>query len=407
MTRVALNTLVVLGVLLGIYLLWQWRAAALLFFLSLAVAAALRPAIVWLGRKRLPFMAALTLTYLVAFGGLGLLLAAAAAPLATDAQTFSDDFVLAYQSLFDRLENGSPEKAGAFAVLPTPDALFASLAGGEGAALLPSALGFTFSLFGMVIDLVIVVFLGAYWSIDQVRFERLWLSLLPVGQRRAARDTWRAIESELGAYLRSEVVQSIAAGLLLWLGYHLLRQPYAALLAASAAGAWLVPWVGVLLAVGLSLLFSAPALLTDASAALATLLPAMAYTVFVFLVLQLYVEPRFFDRRRYNALITAIIIFGLANIAGVTGLILGAPLAAALQIAGRQWIRRRLSVGAESPAEESFSERLRAVRAALERRKRPAPELTNLVDRLTALVADAEALLDGAVAQPHSWPRDV
>lgn len=399
MRRVAIDTLAVLGVLLGIYVLWQLRGAALLFFLSLAVAASLRPTISWLGRRRLPHMAALTATYLVVFGVLGLLLAAAAAPLAAQIQQFGDDFVRAYQTLYERIEDASRRQAGALGMLPPPGDLFAALAGEQGAALLQTVLGATFSLFGMVVDLVIVVFLGVYWSIDQIHFERLWLSLLPVDQRRAAREVWRAIESELGAYLRSEVVQSIAASLLLWLGYRAMHQPYPVLLAVSGAVAWLIPWVGVLLAVALLLLFSAPALVMDAPQALATLLPSIAYTAFVLLVLQLFVEPRFFDRRRYNALITAIIIFGLADIAGVMGLLLGAPLATALQIAGRQAMRWRMSPSAEMATEESFSDRLAAVRAALERRKRPAPELINLVDRLAVLVDDAEALLDRSQTQ--------
>lgn len=394
MSRVAVNTLVVLGVLLGIYVLWLLRGAALLFFLSLVVAASLRPAISWLGRRRMPHMAALTVTYLAVFGVLCLLLAAAVVPLVGQVQQFGDDSVRAYQTLFERIEEMPREKSGALGMLPPPDDLFAALAGEQGAALLQTVLGATFSLFGMVIDLVIVVFLGVYWSIDQVHFERLWLSLLPVDHRRTAREVWRAIESELGAYARSEVVQSIAASLLLWLGYRVLGQPYPVLLAVSGAIAWLIPWVGVLLAVGALLSFSTPALLIDAPSALATLLPAIAYTVFVLLVLQLYVEPRFFDRRRYNALITAIIIFGLADIAGVLGLVLGAPVATALQIAGRQWMRWRMSPTAEMVVEESFRERLLAVRAALERRKRPAPELSNLVDRLATLVNDAETLLD-------------
>lgn len=399
MSRVAINTLVVLGVLLGIYVLWQLRAAALLFFLSLAVAASLRPTISWLSRRRLPHMAALTVTYLVVFGSLCLLLAAAATPFVTQVQQFGDDFVLAYQTVFERIEDAPREKSGPLGMLPKPDDLFAALAGEQGAALLQTVLGATFSLFGMVVDLVIVVFLGVYWSIDQVHFERLWLSLLPVDQRRPARDVWRAVESELGAYLRSEVVQCIAASLLLWLGYRAMHQPYPVLLAVSGAVAWLIPWVGVLLAVGLLLFFSLPALLLDASAALATVLPSISYTAFVLLVLQLYVEPRFFDRRRYNALVTAIIIFGLADIAGVMGLVLGPPLATALQIAGRQAMRWRLSAPAEVAAEESFNERLLAVRAALGRRKRPAPELVNLVDRLSSLVNDAEVLLEHSEAE--------
>jgi putative permease len=259
--------------------------------------------------------------------------------------------------------------------------------------LMKSIIGATFTLFGMVVDLVIVVFLGVYWSIDQVHFERLWLSLLPVERRRAARDLWQTIEVEVGAYVRSEGVQTIAAGVLLWLGYRALGQPYPVLLALVGAVAWLIPWVGVLLAVGAVTFFSAPALAIDFRAALTPLVLSILYTSVVLLVLQRYVEPRFFDRRRYNALVTAVIIFGMADVAGLMGLVLGAPLAAALEIAVSHWMRLRLSPANEPARQPSFEERLLAVRTALDGRQQAAPGLVNLVDRLTALVEEADDLL--------------
>jgi predicted PurR-regulated permease PerM len=77
----------------------------------------------------------------------------------------------------------------------------------------------------------VILFLSIYWIINQIHFERLWLSLLPTGLRRQARDIWRTIEIDLGAYMRSELFQSLAAGLLLGLGYWALGSPYPVLLA--------------------------------------------------------------------------------------------------------------------------------------------------------------------------------
>ena len=54
----------------------------------------------------------------------------------------------------------------------------------------------------------------------------------------------RTLEQELGAYTRSEVIQSLLAVLLLGTGYWLLGSQYPALLAVVGAIAWLVPVVG-------------------------------------------------------------------------------------------------------------------------------------------------------------------
>ncbi|HVX12929.1 MAG TPA: AI-2E family transporter [Pirellulales bacterium] len=395
MSRVAISTVIVLSVLVGVYTVWQLRAAAVLFVLSLAMAASLRPIISWLARNVLPYMAALTITYLVVFAALAVLMFAAGGPLLVQVQGLGDDSVRAYQTLYDRLHNEGRHGSLA-ASLPPPEDLFAALAGEQGRALLQSVLGATLTVFGMAVDLVIVVFLGIYWSIDQVYFERLWLSLLPLDRRRAARDVWRAIETELGAYVRSEGIQSIAAGILLWLGYLALGQPYPVLLAMIGAVAWLIPWVGVLVAVAGVVLLSAPSLVLAPSQALTPLLLSVAFTSVLLLILQRYVEPRFFDRRRYNALVTAVIIFGMADVAGIMGLVFGAPLAAALQIAGRHWVRSRVVPTApETPAANgSLAARLEALRGALARQKRPAPELASLVDRLGALVEGAADVLD-------------
>jgi putative permease len=395
MTRLALNTVIVLAVLTGVYVVWQLRAAAVLFVLSLAVAASLRPLIEWLARRGLPRMAALLIAYSLVFGAMGAFGFYASGPLVAQAQRLGDDFVAAYQAVYEQGRIAGGEKRTFAPRLPPPDDFLAAMSGEQGAALLQTAVGATFTLFAMAVDFVIVLFLGVYWSIDQVHFERLWLSMLPVERRGYTRELWWAIERETGAYVRSETVQSIAAGVLLWLGYLALGQRYPLLLALVGAVAWLVPWIGVLLAVAAVAVASLPAILLNPAMGLASLVPAIVYTSAVLLVLQLFIEPRFFDRRRYNALITAVIIFGMADLAGLMGLVLGAPLAAALQIAGRQWVRLRLANGAESQVVPgSFAERLVEVQTALSRRKRPAPELANLIDRLATIVEEADGVLE-------------
>jgi len=48
--------------------------------------------------------------------------------------------------------------------------------------------------------------LAYYWLIEAAHFERLWLSLLPVGTRVRAREIWRNAEGAVGAYIRSTVI---------------------------------------------------------------------------------------------------------------------------------------------------------------------------------------------------------
>ena len=54
MTRVAINTSTVLATLTGLAIVWQFRGAALIFCMSLALAAAVRPAIEYFMRRGIP-----------------------------------------------------------------------------------------------------------------------------------------------------------------------------------------------------------------------------------------------------------------------------------------------------------------------------------------------------------------
>jgi len=102
--------------------------------------------------------------------------------------------------------------------LPPPSKLFEAVTGDQGQLVLPAILGFTEGIGGVVSGVLVVLFLSLYWIVNQIHFERLWLSLLPSEQRKQARDIWRTIEPDLGAYIRSQVVHSLLAGLLLGLG---------------------------------------------------------------------------------------------------------------------------------------------------------------------------------------------
>ena len=93
---------------------------------------------------------------------------------------------------------GSSFQQTLVAQLPPPSKLFEAFTGNQGQLVLPALLGFTQGIGGVVSGLLIILFLSIYWSINQIHFERLWLSLLPSGQRKQARGIWRTIEPDLG-----------------------------------------------------------------------------------------------------------------------------------------------------------------------------------------------------------------
>ena len=388
MKRTAINAAIVLTSLAGLYLLWQMRKAAALFLLSLGVAAALRPTVRRLTSRGAPTWLAIAIAYLVALSVPAALLLLAGPTVIAEMRTVTEDVARGYDEISGGWMREAAWRQTVVARLPTPEQLYQALVGETGGSLLSAILGATFSAFGVAIDFVLMIFLSIYWSIDRVHFERLWFSLLSVERRARTRELWRAIEPKIGAYVRSEAIQSVAAGLILWLGYVALGQPYPTLLAAIGAAAWLIPWLGATIAVAAVALFSLPVLAVEGGGYFLTVtVPAACYTFAVLLMLELVVEPRLFNRRSYNALGTAIVAIAMAEVWGVVGLLLGPPVSVILQIAAWQWIHPQPSAEFAAKAPAAFEQRFQAIREALDRSDSPRPDLLSFVERLEKLVA--------------------
>ncbi|MCA9969385.1 MAG: AI-2E family transporter, partial [Anaerolineales bacterium] len=243
MKRLMRHTAVVLGTLLLLILLWQFRLIVLLFALSLFVAAAIRPFVEVLGRRGLSETLAQVLLYVVGLGGLLLLLVLLGDLLLLELNDAANRAVLAYESLHRQWQAGSMWQQTLVEGLPPPLS-FAGEDGAEIAEMLPVVVTATRGLAGAIGGLLLLLALSVYWSVDQYRFERLWLSLLPATRRAYMRDSWRRIETAVGAHLRSQAAQSVLVGLFLGVGALVVGATFPLLLAFFGALAALVPLFG-------------------------------------------------------------------------------------------------------------------------------------------------------------------
>jgi len=405
MKQLALLTATIGATLVAAWLLWQFRAVLLLFMLSLALSAALRPLA---DRQALllhwPRPVAVLTVFLLTLAFLAIVVFAVSAPLLDDLRRASDQFVMTYDNMWATWPQGAPIQRSLALLLPPPQDLFNAAAGTGGAAIAGNLWGATLSLVDLVSRASIVFVMSIYWSMDQARLERLWLSLLPAGGRARALEIWRSMETGLGAYLRSELIQSFLAGLLLGIGYWLLRLPYPTLLATISALAWLIPWLGAVLGLGL-------VLVAGLAASPWLTLAACLYTLLVFAVLEFRVEPRLYNRRQFSSLLVVVLVIALWNSAGLFGLIAAPPLAAVLQILFRSLTSPVPSAAspvavAEEPLQERFAlleGRLASLDANLETAPQPPPpQVASLVTRLTTLVAQTRK----ALAQEGALPAD-
>src|SRR5215213_8966508 len=379
----------VMTTLLALAMIWQFRIVVIYVLISLALAATVRPLVRSESRRNFRTRLLLILLYGVGISIFGLLILLVGRLLIGDLQQLAQKISLQSTWMLPSWLEGGLFQQVLNRWLPTPDKLFEAIISQQ-QLMLSVVLGFTQGIGGIVSGLLVILFLSIYWGVNQNHFERLWLSLLSSEQRTHARDIWRTLEQDLGAYIRSEIIQSLLAVLLLGLGYWLLGSQYPALLAVVGAVAWLVPVVGAALAVILPLLLG---LLTGAQFSLFTVL----YTIIVLIALQVWLEPRLFRRKWDNPILTLVILLALADALGLLGIILAPPLSVVCQILWNLLASDRLAQ--ETAVQVSdLKERQARLRLIIDEMEGPPPPLVlSSMERLAGLLEKAEPLLPSAI----------
>lgn len=386
MKRLAWYTTVVLGTTTLVLLLWQFRQEFLVFLLSLAMAAAVRPLINYLNRRHRvsPGLASI-LIYAAGLVVIGALFYTIGGLLLIELQRAANNFALTYEIIIGQWPQGTAFQQAIAERLPPPVEFYQALAGERGTLLVQTLLGVTSGFFVIIGQISVILVLSVYWSIDRARFERLWLSLLPAERRIGAREVWRNIEEGVGSYIRSELIQGFLAGLMLGFIYWMLGLQYPITLALVGVLAGSIPMVGAPLAAALPLLVGWA---SNPSLAVAAALSTAA----IFLILEVVVEPHFFERNRYSSLLMVLGMIILANDYGLLGLILAPPLVVAVSILSGYLMRQSVPTAAPRPALQvaDLQARLESVQMMKNELDEPLPvEAASMLNRLAKLIEKA------------------
>jgi putative permease len=400
MTKKLLSfAMAVMTTLLVLVVLWQFRIVVIYVLISLTLAAALRPLVNRLVGRGLAVRVAWILLYLMVLGALGFLLFLTSETAINEIQQLAHTISVRDKWVLPLWLEGSSFQQVLLGQLPPPSKLFEAVTGSQGQLVLPALLGITQGIGGIISGVFVILFLSIYWSINQVHFERLWLSLLPSSQRKQARGIWRTVEPDVGAYIRGEVIESLLSGVLIGLGCWLLGSPYPALLASAGALACLIPVVGLAIAVVPVLLVG---LLTSVQLSMFTAL----YALVVMIVLHVWVKPRLFTRRWDNPILTVVLLIALADAFGLIGIIAAPPLSVVCQILWSRLVSRRAVSGAAAQISD-LKERQAIVWANIKAMDEPPlPLVTSSMARLTQLIEKAEPILQAGlpVEQSETFP---
>lgn len=399
--NLAITTALILMTLLGVFILLKFPEVLVMVIISLAVAAATRPIVEWLTERGMKHGLAVLLTYLAVISVFVGILILAGEPLLVDLQKLTDAVLHWYEQVYLSWPHGNDFQKMVSGQLPPPEQVYTLLAGSQGTGLAKGLFSIVARFAGPLSQVFAAIILSIYWTMDRLHFERLWQSLLPVNSRVKWRTISREIEDDLGRYIRSEAVQSILAGFLLFVGYSVIGMPFPVLLAIFGAMAWLVPWLGTAIALLPVALFG----FWLASPTIAIM--GLILTVLVLVFLELVIEPRLFKRRQYNSWLIILFLMALGLTFGVIGLVIAPPIATAIEIFLMRVTQQRptedvseiVEAGAEMTRLRELQEEFAEVESKLQGDPELAdPKLQNVADRLKNLLADADKALVDLVA---------
>jgi predicted PurR-regulated permease PerM len=250
--RAATATLVALGIVVAALALWKIRVVIALFFLGIVVAAAMRPGVDWLQRRRVPRSFGVLLHYVAFAGALALFLW-----LVVPSAIGQLEQAIGHVPTSARdLHRAAAHSTGIrHEILVGIESRLKRLPSGAG--ILHPALSVTKKAFEALVGVVFTFAVAAYWIFERDAAIGLAQSLTPRRHRRVLRDTWVLIDRKLGAFVRGELLLILLVAVLLSFAFWLDGLPYWLLIGSFAGVVEIVPVVGPLaagaLAVGVGL----------------------------------------------------------------------------------------------------------------------------------------------------------
>lgn len=384
MKRLIQITLTIGATLLGIVLLWVFASAVALFGGSLAISAALRPLVQRLEERGLGRGTAILACYIAVLGLLGLFFALGGLNVAAEVNVSAEQIPRSYDALRTRLAGGSALEQDLARGLPEDvSTLFSSDAAGPALVSSNVLLGLVGNLFSDAVFLLGALSLAFYWLTESTRFERLWLSFLPVDLRIRARDIWRNTETAVGAYIRTTVIATLLAGLWLYLLFSAFRLPFPATVALLGGLSHLVPRVGPALALIPAVLV---ALTVSPTAAAVVLLGGAIIQIVIHHLAELLMRSQAI---KVNPLLQVLLLLALVELGGVWAMVFAPPLAALVQVLYANLVAASTSTS-QTGVFELLCERLERLRSDVAPDNK---ELGSALQRSDDLISQARQLL--------------
>lgn len=308
--RVAKATAAALAVAALAFGIWQVRSVLILLLLAVTLAAAIRPGVEWLGRRRVPSRSRSLLHFLVVGGAVALLVWLAVPPAlhqighALEPGTLGSGSTGVRERVLTWLQQHLHQ-------LPTGTQLLHPVATyGHKAGEAVVAIFFT---------------LAATWYCVSERdaIIKLLTALAPEAKRDKARETYLALDSRLGAYTRLRFLMVFAVGAVLSAGFYVIGLNYWLLVGAFVGLLEIVPVLGPIVGSILVLAVGLPQSLHIAALSLLWLVLVREFQDYV-------VNPRIGQTVGLSPLVTLVSVAVVGVLFGGLAVILAVPFTSAV-----------------------------------------------------------------------------
>ena len=309
----------VILILLGLVFLFVIRDIVLILFISIIIAAAVNEPVSWMQRKRVPRLLGVVFLYLLLFLILAGLTTLILPPLAQQVRDLGGNFPELVSKTGIALEEWWGEYQGADQLKN----IFGNFSD-KISQLAQNVFSGIVNLFGGIFSALVILVISFYLSLKENGMKKFVLSFTPSEHQHYVSGLIDRIYVKIGGWLRGQLLLMLIIGILTYIGLLILGVEYALVLAILAGVLEIIPYLG-------------PALWAIPAFILAFLKsPILAVWVLVLYVviqqLENYVvAPQVMKKTVGLNPITIIIVMMIGiKLAGILGIILSVPLAAAV-----------------------------------------------------------------------------
>lgn len=308
----------VIAVLVGLIFLYLIRDIVMMVFVSVVVAAAVSGPVNWLQKRKVPRLLGVVFIYLIILLLISFVFSLVLPPLTVQIKQLANHF----PEMMEKIGLSINQWWGQYKIESSLQTIISQV----GLRLTQATSGFfatIINLFGGLFSTIVVLVISFYLALQEKGVKTFLLSLTPEPHKAYASSLIERIQSKIGGWMRGQLLLMLIIGILTYIGLLFLGVKYALLLALIAGFLEIIPYIGPIIATipGVILAFIQSPFLA-------------LFVLLLYIIIQqlenYVITPQVMKKAVGLNPITIIIVMLIgAKLAGVLGIILSVPLAAA------------------------------------------------------------------------------